>query len=57
MSKPSVIVRASQKGGFHWRVIIDSETISAGDAATEREASNAANEAVKRLGSDSPPGP
>jgi hypothetical protein len=49
MSTPTVLVRASPLGGYRWRVIVDGETAAGGDALTEFEARNAANEIVKRL--------
>ncbi len=57
MSKPTVLVRASPQGGFRWRVIVGGQTVGSGDAPTEFEARNAAEEIVKRLAADPPPGP
>lgn len=55
--KPTVVVRASPAGGFRWRVILDGETVGAGDAATEFEAREAANEIVKRIEAKAPEAP
>ena len=44
MYEPQVIVRSSPQGGFRWRVILDGETVGSGDAPTEFDAREAANE-------------
>jgi hypothetical protein len=49
MTKPTALVRANQIGGFRWRVVVDGKTVGAGDAPTEFEAREAANEIVKRI--------
>jgi hypothetical protein len=57
MAKASVLVRASPTGGFRWRVVLDGETVGTGDAATEFDAREAANEVVKRLQAEPPASP
>ena len=49
MSKPTILVRASPTGGYRWRVILDGETAASGEAQSEFEAREAANEIVKRI--------
>ena len=57
MSKPTLLVRANQTGGFRWRVILDGQTVGSGVATTEFEARNAANEIVKRIEAKPPEAP
>ena len=57
MTKPTILVRASQQGGFRWRVIADGQTVGTGEATTEFEAHNAANEIVKRIEAKPPEAP
>jgi hypothetical protein len=57
MSKPSAIVRASQQGGFRWRVIVDGQTVGSGEAVTEFEARVAANEIADRIEKEPMQGP
>jgi hypothetical protein len=57
MSKPTILVRASQTGGFRWRVILDGETAASGEAQSEFEAREAANEIVKRIEEEPPEAP
>jgi hypothetical protein len=57
MSKPTVLVRANQTGGFRWRVVLDGETAASGDAKSEFEAREAANDIVKRIEAKPPEAP
>ena len=54
---PRVIVRSSPQGGFRWRVILDGETVGSGDAPTEFEAREAAEETVERIEAKPPEAP
>jgi hypothetical protein len=49
MSKAAILIRASQQGGFRWRVIADAQTVGTGVATTEFEARTAANEVAKLI--------
>jgi len=57
MPKPTVLVRASPTGGFRWRVILGGETAASGEAQSEFEAREAANEIVKRIEATPPEAP
>jgi hypothetical protein len=57
MSRPTVVVRANQTGGFRWRVIHEGQTVASGDASTEFDARNAAGEIVKRIEAQPPEAP
>jgi hypothetical protein len=57
MSKPTVLVRANQTGGSRWRGVLDGETAASGDAKSEFEAREAANEIVKRITAKPPEAP
>jgi hypothetical protein len=57
MAKPTILVRANQTGGFRWRVVLDGQTVGTGDAASEFEAREAANEIVKRIEAKPPEAP
>ena len=57
MAHPTILVRASPAGGFRWRVILDGETVGSGEAASEFQAREAANEMIKRIEAKPPEGP
>ena len=57
MSKPTVLVRATQTGGFRWRVVANGETVGTGEARSEFEAREAANEIIKRIEAKPPEAP
>jgi hypothetical protein len=57
MAKPAVLIRAAPTGGYRWRVIVDGDTAASGEAKSEFEAREAANEIVKRIESKPPEAP
>lgn len=57
MPKPTILVRANQTGGFRWRVLVEGETAASGEAQSEFEARQAANEIVKRIEAKPPEAP
>ena len=52
-AKPAILVDATPQG-FHWRVIIDGQTVGMGERATEPEARDAANALVARIEPEPP---
>jgi hypothetical protein len=49
MAKYSTLVRASPGGGYRWKVLADGKGLRDGTAPTEREAREAADDAVRQL--------
>ena len=49
------LIRAAQPKGFRWKVIGDGKTLDIGSADTEAEAREAAETAIKRIGSSQAP--
>jgi hypothetical protein len=49
MAKYSTLVRASPGGGYRWKVLADGKGLRDGTAPTDREAREAADDAVRQL--------